>query len=109
MKAFRNIGESHIQIIQPEKFAAAIVDFWVDPEARGTGVGRRLLVATCRDADREKIILLLEPCPFGMYDIETEMFQPPTMTYKQLCAFYRSFGFRFRPKPLEDQMMRKPK
>lgn len=109
MKAYRFIGASGIQIIQSEPNAATIEDFFVDPDDRNKHIGTRLMRATCRDADRENVRLWLTPHPFGMYDIDTETYFPPGLTYKQLCAFYRSFGFRFKPKPYENTMMRTPK
>jgi GNAT superfamily N-acetyltransferase len=110
MKAFRGIGPiSAIQIVQTEPYEAEVTDFYVDPDDRGNKIGTRLMKATCRDADREGVTLFLSPLPFGTYDKETEEFNPPDLTYKQLCDFYRSFGFRFRRKPFEDVMMRTPK
>lgn len=109
MKAYRNIGASSIQVWQTAPDEAVVEDFCVHPEDRGQGIGRRLMTATCRDADREGVTLLLEPHPFGTYDTEKEEFHPPGLTYKQLCKFYRTFGFRFMPKPNEKVMKRKPK
>lgn len=109
MKAYRYIGDSGISIWQTKPGMAVVEDFYVQPDDRGRGVGRRLMTATCRDADREGVILLLSPLPFSMYDTEAEKSIPPTLTYKQLCKFYRSFGFRFEPKPIENRMKRLPK
>ena len=97
MKAYRYIGTSCVQVIQEEPNVARVEDFYVDPDDRGRGIGTRLMAETCRDADREDVVLLLKPLPFGSYDTETESFHPPTLTYKELTAFYRTFGFRFMP------------
>lgn len=109
MMAYRCIGESYLIIEQTEPDAAIVGDFWVNEGQRGRGVGRQLLEATCRDADREGVTLYLKPHPFGTYDIETETYHPPGMTHKQLARWYRTFGFRFKPKPFENTMMRTPK
>lgn len=109
MKAYRFVEKSCVQIIQTEPNVATIEEFFVDPEAREHGLGTRLMWYTCCDADRENVTLYLKPLPFGIYDVDEETYHPPSLTYKQLCAFYRTFGFRFRPKPNNDTMMRKPK
>jgi GNAT superfamily N-acetyltransferase len=98
MKAYRGIEGSCVQVVQEYANEAEVVRFYVDPDMRGKGVGHRLMRQTCADADREGVVLYLEPVPFGAYDPETEEFHPPTLTYKQLCAFYREFGFRFMPR-----------
>lgn len=98
MKAYRAIRGSCIQVVQEWPDKAEVKYFYVDPDERGKGVGHRLMRETCKDADREGVALYLEPVPFGAYDPETEEFHPPTLTYKELCAFYREFGFRFQSK-----------
>jgi GNAT superfamily N-acetyltransferase len=108
MLAYRYDERSCVQIIQTEPNKALVEEFFVDPEKRGRGVGTRLMKKTCRDADRENVTLYLKPMPYGEYDPEVEEYHPPTLTFKQLCAFYRTFGFRFLPKNSE-VMMRKPK
>lgn len=107
MKAYHYIRTSGIQIIQKEPNEAVVEDFYVDPSDRKKGVGHRLISKTCRDADKENVTLYLKPHPFGSYDIEEEKFYPPGLTYKELCAFYREFGFRFMPG--KEVMKRKPK
>lgn len=109
MQAFRYIGLSFIQIIQECEDLAVVEGFQVDPDDREKGVGTKLMEDTCADADKELVTLVLEPCPYGIYDPETEIFHPPSLSYKQLCAFYRKFGFRFRRPPFGDQMIRTPK
>jgi len=109
VKAYRYIGKSCVQIIQSEPNVALVEEVYVDPEMRNHGVGNSLLAVTCNDADREDVTLLLKPMPFGAYDPEKEEYHAPTLTYKELCAFYRAFGFRFMPKPNQDTMKRKPK
>jgi GNAT superfamily N-acetyltransferase len=107
MKAYRYIRTSGVQIIQDEPNLAIVEDLYVDPDDRGKHIGKRLMEGTCRDADRENVTLILKPLPFGSYDKVTETYYPPTMTYKELCDFYRSFGFRFMPH--SEMMKRKPK
>lgn len=98
MKAFRYIRTSAVQIIQTEPNLATVVELYVDPDDRKRHLGTRLMQATCRDADREGVTLLIEPHPFGSYDVDEEVYYPPGLSYKELCAFYRTFGFRFMPK-----------
>ena len=107
MKAYRYIRTSAIQVTQTEPNEALVEDFYVDPDDRGKHVGTRLMEATCKDADREDVTLLLKPLPFGSYDKDTETYYPPSLSYKELCAFYRSFGFRFMPN--SETMKRKPR
>lgn len=109
MKAYRFIGKSGIQVIQNEPYNAVVEELFVNPEDRGKGVARKLMKATCKDADKEFVTLVLKPHPFGMYDIDKEIHYPPSTTYKELCAFYREFGFRFKPKPYINLMQRTPK
>src|ERR1044071_2386566 len=109
MKAYRYIGDSRVQIIQEEPNVAVVEEFYVDPDERGKHIGRRLMEATCRDADRERVTLYFTPYPFGSYDPETETFYPPSMHYRDLCKFYRSFGFRFRGKHHKGEMVRGPR
>lgn len=108
MKAYYDIGYSGLQVIQMTPNEAVIEDLYVDPEHRGQGVGKQLMLKACKDADIDNVTLFVKPHPFGSYDIEEEKYYPPGLTYKQLCAFYRSFGFRFQPKPSE-VMKRTPK
>ncbi len=107
MKAYRSIRHSGVQVIQTEPNEAVVLELYVDPDDRGHGVGRRLMAATCKDADREDVTLYLTPNPYGSYDIVEEKYYPPGLSYKELCKFYRTFGFRFKSK--EEIMIRKPR
>lgn len=107
MKAYQHKGGSCLQIIQKQPNEAVIEELYVDPDDRGNGVGTKLMKATCRDADVENVTLLVKPHPFGSYDIDEEKYYPPGLTYKELCAFYRRFGFRFLSN--SEVMMRKPR
>lgn len=108
MQAYRHSGNSRIIIAQAEPHIAEVIDFYVDPKNRGNGLGSLLMLVTCADADREGVILELEPWPFGTYDVKNEQYNPPTLTFKELCAFYRKFGFRFKP-GRTDIMVRRPR
>jgi GNAT superfamily N-acetyltransferase len=96
LKAFHWIEDSYIQVVQEDYYEAEIVWLYVFDESRGKGVGTRLMNKTIKDADREGVTLLVQPYPFGSYDVDDEKFHPPTLTFRQLCAFYRKFGFRFK-------------
>lgn len=108
MIAFRFVGDSYIQVVQDEFFEAEVVYFYVDHEQRGKHIGTKLMAKTCKDADREGVTLFIKPYPFGSYDSENETFHPPALTFKQLCKFYRKFGFRFKAGDKE-RMMRRPR
>ena len=107
MKAYYHIRQSGLQVIQEEPNIAIVQDFYVDPDDRGRGVGTRLMTRACRDADRDNVTLMLKPLPFGSYDKDEEKFYPPNLNYKELCTFYRGFGFRFMPH--SEVMKRLPK
>lgn len=97
MKAYQHIRGSAIQIIQDNPNEARIEYFYVDPDERGNNIGTRLMKSACKDADREGLVLYLEPVPFSALSEDTKEIFPPGLNFKQLCAFYRNFGFRFMP------------
>lgn len=108
MKAYRYIDGSGVQIIQNECDEATVAEIYVDPFERGKGIASQLMSETCKDADDEGVTLFVKPWPYGTYDIEEERYYPPGLMYKQLCAFYRKFGFRFLSKET-NTMKRIPK
>lgn len=63
--------------------AVWISDLWVDPQQRSGGIGRLLMQAVLRRADRLATPCCLQAEPFGTA-------APPE---PQLEAFYRSLGF----------------
>lgn len=94
MKAYRRIGAGNVQIHQDTATDADVVELYVPVGGRGRGIARRLMAATCKDADREGVTLWLVPLPFAMYE-DDDTVHMPTLTHKQLVKFYRRFGFRF--------------
>lgn len=109
MRAYYGDEGAHICVVQLEPKAATVDELWVHPQNRGKGAARKLMTMLCRDADKEGVTLWLEPAPFSTFDRATDEICLPGTTGPQLRKFYRTFGFRMKPAPYDNTMVRRPR
>lgn len=68
-----------------------------------------MMIQVCMEADSERVRLYLQPSPFSHHVLETDEVHQPSLTPPELRAFYKKFGFKMKPRPWENLMVRGPR